>query len=133
MLGVERATGRDLVEVAADSHHPEMLGGELDLGVHRIELPGAHRNVLFGGLFVAHGATNRLEAPLISPDTERGFHGYTPPGERPADSGTRLRLRSRRAVGADGRLIRRLGAARQRGRRRRRALTGLRVGSRTAE
>src|SRR5205814_4844195 len=66
LLGVDLAVGDNLVEMAPHGHHPEMLGREFDLGVHRIELPDSHGHLLFGRWFVAHGPTNRLETPLIS-------------------------------------------------------------------
>jgi hypothetical protein len=39
VVGVDAAGGADLGEVAAHRHHPEVLGGELDLQVVRIDLP----------------------------------------------------------------------------------------------
>src|SRR6185437_8584236 len=77
LLEVDLALGDNLVEMAAHGHHPETLGRELDLRVHRVELPDSHGHLLFGRWFVAHGPTNRLEAPLISSRIEFPAAGVT--------------------------------------------------------
>src|SRR5262249_47589187 len=47
VLGIDVAAGGDLVELPTDGHHPQVLRGELDLCVVRVELPGSHGDPLF--------------------------------------------------------------------------------------
>src|SRR5438477_4077789 len=42
LVRVEIPGCREFGKVTANGHHPEMLRRKLDLGVHRIELPGPH-------------------------------------------------------------------------------------------
>src|SRR5215467_1876931 len=43
VAGVDVGDRAELVKVAPDRHHPQVLGGEFDLRVVRVELPVAHR------------------------------------------------------------------------------------------
>ena len=42
MLGIQLRLRGHVVEVAANSHHPQVFGRELNLGVHRVEFPSGH-------------------------------------------------------------------------------------------